>query len=231
MTEATEARVLVVAAHPDDEVLGCGGTLARLARTSAVRVLILGEGITSRAGLTEEQMAEQVAQLRRDAATAAVVLGVPTPTHRAFPDNAFDSVQLLRLVHAVEAEVAALAPTRVLTHSAGDVNVDHRLTRDAVEAAVRPLATSPVETVLGFEVPSSSDWNVTRPRFAPNVFYALLDHHVLAKVDAMACYRSEARPAPHPRSEQNLRALARVRGGQCGREWAEGFELVYQRVL
>lgn len=226
-----ESRVLVVAAHPDDEVLGCGGTLARLALTSAIRVLILGEGITSRAELAEEYRDHSVEELRRDGHRAAHVLGVAPPTFLSFPDNCFDTVPLLNLIHRVEAEMAGLAPTLVLTHHAGDVNIDHSRTREAVEAAVRPVSTSSVEAVLGFEVPSSSDWNFTRPRFAPNVFYALLDHHVLAKVDAMACYRSEARPAPHPRSEQNLRALARVRGGQCGREWAEGFELVYQRRL
>ena len=226
------ARVLVIAAHPDDEVLGCGGTLARLARTSEVRVLILGEGITSRPGLTEEEQAFGLKALRNDNAAAAKCLGIaPAARFEGLPDNRFDTVALLDIVHRVEAAMNYLGPTLVLTHHAGDVNIDHRRTREAVEAAVRPVATSPVETVLGFEVPSSSDWNFTRPRFAPNVFYALLDHHVLAKVDAMACYRSEMRPAPHPRSEQNLRALARVRGGQCGREWAEGFELVYQRVL
>ena len=176
-------------------------------------------------------MDEQVAQLREGAIGAAVALGVPTPAHRAFPDNRFDTIPLLDLVHAIEAQVAEFAPTLVLTHHPGDVNIDHRRTREAVEAAFRPVATSSVETVLGFEVPSSSDWNFTRPRFAPNVFYALLDQHVAAKVRAMECYESERRPPPHPRSEQNLRALARVRGGQCGCEWAEGFELVYRRVL
>ena len=227
-----ESRVLVVAAHPDDEVLGCGGTLARLALAGTVYVLILGEGVTSRVGLTEEERVEQLATLRQGSVAAAVILGIHAPhISGLFEDQRFDAVALLELIQIVERTVKLFAPTLVLTHHAGDVNLDHRLTREAVEAAVRPVATSSVETVLGFEIPSSSDWNFTRPRFAPNVFYALLDHHILAKVEAMKCYAGEVRSFPHPRSEEYLRALARVRGGQCGREWAEGFELVYQRRL
>lgn len=226
-----ESRVLVVAAHPDDEVLGCGGTMARLALRGEVRILILGEGITSRQGLTEEEINADLQRLNEAVGAAANMLGVASVKHRLFPDQRFDTVPILALIHEIELTMRGFEPTLVLTHHAGDVNLDHRLTREAVEAAVRPMARSSVEAVLGFEVPSSSDWNFTRPRFAPNVFYSLLDQHILAKVEAMKCYAGEVRPFPHPRSEEYLRALARVRGGQCGREWAEGFELVYERRL
>lgn len=226
-----ESRILVVVAHPDDEVLGCGGTLARLTPTSEIRVLILGEGITSRVGLSEVEKQEGLNQLAHNNNAAAIALQITTPVILAFPDQRFDTVPLLEIIHVIEAAMVLLRPTMVLTHHAGDVNLDHRLTREAVEAAVRPASVPYMTAVLGFEIPSSSDWNFTRPRFAPNVFYALTDRHMTAKVQAMACYESETRLPPHPRSEQNLRALARMRGGQCGQAWAEGFELVYQRVL
>lgn len=219
--------VLVVAAHPDDEVLGAGGTIARLARDRDVHVGILGEGATSRRPRREDTPPEEVRRLAEDARAAAKVLGVVEVVLAGLPDNRLDTVPLLDLAKTVEGWVARWRPTQVLTHHGGDLNVDHVLAQRAVLAATRPLPGSPVREVLAFEVPSATDWSfgaVAGP-FRPNVFVdvaSTLDR----KVEALACYRGEARPFPHPRSPEALRAAAVRWGSVAGCGAAEAFELL-----
>lgn len=219
--------LLVVAAHPDDEVLGCGAAMARhAAEGDRVWTLILGEGVASRRGLAPAEKKRLIRRLDEDAAKANAILGAEKVILKKFPDNAFDTVPLLSVVQAIEEVVAALRPGTVLTHHAGDLNIDHRVTADAVRTACRPLPASPVRQILAFEIASSTEWAFgSGPAFEPNFFVdaaGFLD----AKVRALAAYRGEARPFPHPRSETYLRALAAVRGAQSGREAAEAFMLV-----
>lgn len=222
--------VLVIAAHPDDEVLGAGGAIARHAEEGdRVALLILGTGVAARAGLAEADIAQQQRKLRDAAQSAAAHLGALEPTICSFPDNQFDTVALLSIVREVEAVMEASKPDIVYTHHAGDVNVDHRTVSQAVEAATRPMEGNSVREVRAFEVPSSSEWNFTRAPFRPNVFLALTDVQLKKKIDAMKTYNSEIRAFPHPRSPEYLEALARVRGGQSGYRAAEAFELVYAR--
>jgi LmbE family N-acetylglucosaminyl deacetylase len=221
-------KVLAVAAHPDDEVLGCGATLARHAEAGAVvSVLILGTGALSRPEGTEAQ----VADLREQARAAGRILGVDDVRVLDLPDNRFDSLDLLDVVRRVEAEVARVAPDVVYTHHAADLNVDHRRTFEAVVTACRPTGPGGPRRVLSFEVPSSTEWQspTVPPVFAPNVFVdvaATLER----KVEALAAYAGEVRPFPHPRSAEALRALAAWRGASAGLRAAEAFALVRERL-
>ena len=220
--------VLVVAAHPDDEVLGAGATIARLAdEGEQVFLAILGEGITSRYERREQGDPALLAGLKTDSARAAERLGATDLFVYDLPDNRFDTVALLDVVKIVESLVERLSPETVYTHHSGDLNVDHAVIHRAVMTATRPVAGCPVRAVYAFEVPSSTDWafGQLEPRFQPTVFVdvsATLD----AKIEAMQLYESEARPFPHPRSPEALRALARVRGAASGLLAAEAFELV-----
>jgi LmbE family N-acetylglucosaminyl deacetylase len=227
-------RVLAVVAHPDDEVLGCGGTLARLAGEGGdVRILILGEGITSRQARRDVRAGRRaLAALRRDAREAARLLGARSSEVLGFPDNRFDALPLLDLVKAVGRAVEAAAPDLVLTHFAGDLNVDHRLTCQAVLTACRPLPGAPAREILSFEVPSSTEWQTADAcvPFAPRQFVVLTARHVATKVAAMEAYASERRPFPHPRSPEAVRALARWRGASAGVAFAEAFSLVRRIV-
>lgn len=218
--------VLAVAAHPDDEVLGCGATLARLAREGhAVFVAILAEGATSRARERGDVPAAAVDALAASARAAAGVLGVQEVVLAGFPDNRLDTVALLDVARIVEDLVSRFEPQVVLTHHSGDLNVDHRRAFEAVAVATRPMAGTPVREVLQFEVPSSTEWAfgaVAQP-FRAEVLYdvaATLD----AKVEAMRCYASEMRPFPHPRSEENVRAAATHWGAAAGMDAAEAFQ-------
>lgn len=223
--------ILIVAAHPDDEVLGVGGAAARHTEEGdTVTILILGEGVSARTGVAEADVAAQQNELKEHATAAAKIVGAQTPILKQFPDNAFDTIALLAIIHEIETVINETKPSLVYTHHAGDVNVDHRITADAVLAAVRPMAAASTQEVRAFEIASSSEWNFNRSRFAPNVFVALTENQLKKKVDALRAYKNEIRTFPHPRSPEYLEALAKVRGGQSGQRAAESFELIYRRI-
>lgn len=221
-------RVLVVAAHPDDEVLGCGATIARLTSEGAqVVIAILGEGITSRYAERAAADPDLLTRLRRDGEKAADLLGAAEVSFHELPDNRFDTVPMLDIVKLVEGLVERVAPEEIYTHHPGDLNVDHGMVHRAVLTATRPMHGGSVRRILAFEVPSSTDWAFRQlaPEFRPSVFVNVattLDQ----KLKAMRAYESEARPFPHPRSNEALLALARLRGSAVGFEAAEAFELV-----
>jgi len=216
--------VLVVAAHPDDEVLGCGATIAHHAETGdAVEILILGTGALSRDGAGPGE----TERLAGQAAEAARILGARRARVLDLPDNRFDGVDLLEIVRRVEVEIQGLRPEIVYTHHAGDLNVDHRRTFQAVLTACRPQASGGVRKILSFEVPSSTEWQspTSGHGFRPNVFVDV-GRTLARKEAALAAYVDEVRPFPHPRSPEAVRALGIWRGASAGFPAAEAFELV-----
>ncbi len=225
---AAASPVLVIAAHPDDEVLGCGGTAARLVREGReVHFAIMGEGITSRHPLREAADAGQLVQLHRQAHAAAEKVGVKKVHLHQLPDNRLDTVPLLEVVKRVEDLIDRIKPEVIYTHHAGDLNIDHGIIHRAVLTATRPIAGQPVREIYTFEVPSSTEWAFQRiePAFRPNVFVDIT-RTLEAKIAAMECYETEARKFPHPRSPEALRALATRWGSVVGCAAAEAFELV-----
>ena len=224
--------VLIVAAHPDDEILGVGGTAARHAQCGdSVYALILGEGQTSRFEKREDAGAELVDRLHGDTRKAAAILGIREVFFEKFADNRFDSVDLLELVKAVEKKISALAPAVVYTHHGGDLNVDHMLTYRAVLTATRPMEGQSVRELYAFETVSSTEWNFAYgdAQFAPNVFVELTKEQFEKKLTAMQAYETELCTFPHPRSLEMLRAAAARWGGVTGAHYAEAFEAV--RIL
>lgn len=220
-------RTLVIAAHPDDEVLGCGGTIARLTDEGhQVSIAILGEGITSRYAQRDQAKDSELRQLRECSAKVAELLGAECFTYD-LPDNRFDTVPLLDIIKIIEDLVDRLAPEAVYTHHGGDLNIDHAIVHRATMTAVRPLPDGPVPAVYAYEVPSSTEWSLQRfsPVFRPSVFIDI-DRTLERKLRAMRLYEGEVRPAPHPRSPEVLRAIALRWGSVCGRSAAEPFELI-----
>ena len=219
--------ILIVAAHPDDEVLGCGGTMARYAEEHEVHVLILGEGLTSRLDDREWAEAEPFEQLRADATKASKLLGVSSVEFGGLPDNQFDQVPLLQIIKMIEGKIRTVRPEAIYTHHSGDLNVDHGLTCRAVLTATRPGIGHRVQDVFSFEIRSSTEWAFQQvmPIFRPNVFVDI-SATIGTKIEAMECYATESRPSPHPRSPESLRATAKYWGSVIGREYAEAFELI-----
>ena len=221
-------RVLVIAAHPDDEILGCGGTVARLIQEGhEVDFAILGEGMTSRYSQRAAADADQLVKLRGQSHAAAAKVGVTRVVLHAMPDNRLDTVPLLEVVKLVEGVVAEVKPEVIYTHHNGDLNVDHGVVHRAVLTATRPVAGQSVREIYAFEVPSSTEWAFQRfePSFRPNVFVDV-SGTLETKIAAMACYETEARQFPHPRSPDALRAIAARWGSVAGCMAAEAFELV-----
>lgn len=221
-------QVLCVVTHPDDEVLGVGGTLARHAdRGDSVRVLVLSEAEPSRHDEVTPEVEERIAERRENTRRACRRLGVEAVEFEEFPDNELDKLSLLSVVKAVEETVENCEPDTVYTHHYGDLNVSHELTCRAVTTAARPLPETSVERVLAFETLSTSEWSVPRPcnSFQPNVFVDISDQ-LDAKMAALEEHGGELRDHPHPRSIENVRRNAQLWGAKAGVSAAEPFELV-----
>ena len=221
--------VLVVAAHPDDEILGCGGTMARHAADGDdVSILILGEGITSRDPQRDANKQKKALDaLHAQVDRAAKVVGASKTFLHHFADNRFDSVDLLDIVKVVEEVKAQVNPSIIYTHHGGDLNVDHRLTFQAVLTACRPQPGESVRTIYSFEVASSTEWNARTVgnAFLPTV-YVDITRTLKAKLDAMSVYAGELRDYPHPRSLRGLEVMAQRNGVEAGLEAAERFVLI-----
>ncbi|MCI0437541.1 MAG: PIG-L family deacetylase [Chloroflexi bacterium] len=228
VSQRSNTRVLVAAAHPDDEVLGCGGTIARLAQEGdEVSIAIFGEGITARYDERGKADAKLLEKLRGCSRKAAEVLGAKDLFTYGLPDNRFDTLALLDIVKIVEELIDRLKPSVVYTHHPGDLNIDHALLGRAVLTATRPVKGCPVSELYTFEIASSTEWTFQRiePVFRPNTFVDIGDR-LDAKIEAMMAYEDEMRPFPHPRSEEALRAIAARWGSVAGLERAEAFELI-----
>jgi LmbE family N-acetylglucosaminyl deacetylase len=220
--------VLVVAAHPDDEVLGCGGTMARLANEGReVRIAILAEGMTSRYPQRENADQKHLDHLHGNARQAAHEVGAKEVLLTKLPDNRLDTVPLLDVVKIVEELIAKFDPAVIYTHHPGDLNVDHGVVYRAVLTASRPLPGQRVREIYAFEVASSTEWAFQRlePCFRPNVFVDI-SSTLENKVAALACYDTETRKFPHPRSPEAVRAIAMRWGSVAGFPAAEAFELI-----
>lgn len=217
--------VLAFFAHPDDETLAAGATIAKWVRLGAnVHVAIPATGIHSRRNVEADQKRDaDLAELRRDCERAMAVLGVLPQNIRLgeFPDNEMDKQSLLEVVHWLEAIIDEVKPEVILTHHRYCTNIDHQYCHEAVVVATRPGLNDHV-TVLCGEVPSSTGY--LRPvQWEPNCYVEASESDVEAKMEAMETYRGEARPDPHPRSREVLKALAKVRGSESGFYFAEAF--------
>lgn len=221
-------KVLVVAAHPDDEVLGCGGTILRhVANGDTVHIMIMAEGLTSRDNKRNvEQREGELSELHNNANRVADLLGAEKLILHNFPDNRMDGVDLLDVVKQIEAEVDDFCPDIVYTHHAGDVNVDHLITHQAVVTACRPLPGNTVKELYFFETLSSTEWQIPMvdKMFTPQV-YVDVEKFIDKKIEALHLYDSEMREYPHSRSYEAVEYLAKYRGFTVGKYFAEAFEL------
>lgn len=220
--------VLCVVAHPDDEVLGVGGTLARHAASGDdVHVCILSDGVTSRYEEVDAEAEQEIHQRHDRARNACDRLGVESVSLHEFPDNQFDTVPFLDLVQTVEEEIEDHDSEIVYTQHYGDLNVDHELICRAVVTATRPLAGSGIRRVLASETLSSSEWAVPEPdtAFQPTSFVSI-DDFLDQKLAALECYNNELREPPHPRTVETARQNAEVWGAKAGVPAAEPFDVL-----
>jgi LmbE family N-acetylglucosaminyl deacetylase len=226
-------RILLVVAHPDDELLGCGATMHRLIYecNCYIRVVILGEGITSRSDTRDTEKWKAELQVHRNnIEQAQKCIGYQEKSIYDLPDNRFDTVALLDIVKIIEKEKQTFSPEVIFTHHGGDVNIDHQRTFEAVITACRPMENEPVKTIITFETFSGTEWRAsTDPRhFIPNLFFAITEEGLAAKIKGMESYEFEKRKYPHPRSPKALEIAAKRWGIVVGKDHAEAFCLVRQ---
>ena len=218
------SKILIVAAHPDDEVLGCGGTVAKMIANGAeVYSLILGEGVTSRQELRDrENCATELATLKNTAEKANSILGIKEVVLCDFPDNRFDSVDLIDIIKTVEKYKKKFNPDIIFTHYADDLNIDHSITTKAVLTATRPMQGENVKEIYAFETLSSTEWKYPLS-FSPN-FFVDITETIQTKKDAMAAYEGELMDYPHPRSLKCIDLAAEMWGVRTGTGKAEAFQ-------
>jgi LmbE family N-acetylglucosaminyl deacetylase len=223
---------LLIAAHPDDELLGCGATASRLAAEgNDLHIAILGEGISSRYPRREDTDKGLIKELRGKAEKVGKLLGARELFFFDLPDNRFDTIPLLDVVKKTEDLISKIKPEIIFTHAASDLNIDHEITHRAVLTATRPLkGPAAVREIYAFEIPSSTEWAFNQfGHFKPQVFFDVKDT-IEIKIKALGIYESEVREFPHPRSAEAVRAIARRWGSTAGLEYAEVFETV-RRIL
>jgi len=228
MKNSKKENILIVAAHPDDEVLGCGATIKKMTTSEhAVYVAILGEGVTSRDPKRNSNSGSHLTSLHNETRAACKLLGVKEVFFYNLPDNRFDTVALLDVVKIIEQLIEQLKPRTVFTHHSGDINIDHAVTNRAVLTATRTLPGQVVKNLYAFEISSSTEWSFQRfePAFRPNHFVDVSDF-LKDKIKALSLYKSELRPFPHPRSLESVSHIARRWGGVIGYQAAEAFELI-----
>ena len=226
-----QKKVLVVVAHPDDELLGLGGAMHRLIHVEKcmVHVVILGEGITSRSNSRDTKIWEkQLATHRTNIKSAQAAIGYQSVSIYDFPDNRFDTVALLDIIKVVEREKLSFGPDIIFTHHGGDLNIDHQITFQAVITACRPMESECVKSIITFETPSGTEWIPSSdPRkFSPNLLIAISRDNLDAKIVGMESYEFEKRKYPHPRSPEALRIRAEMWGISCGVKLAEAFQVI-----
>ena len=214
-------RVLVIAAHPDDELLGCGGTVAlHTARGECVTAVVVCEGESLRYGTGAVGMGQQTL-------AACHTLGISDVRQLGFPDQSLDRYKLTDVITPLEKVVREVRPSIVYCQYGGDINRDHELLFKAILVATRPTEAC-IEGVYAFDTASSTEW--AHPRsFVPDTWIDI-SKTLDTKIQAMSCYASEVRPYPHPRSLEALRFRARAWGNQCCLDAAEVFMTV-RRVM
>ena len=219
-------KILIVASHPDDEVLGCFGTVARLIKEGyEAYTLILGEGKTGRDDKRDiESKKEEIEILNGEIEKANSLIGVKKVFVESFPDNRFDSVDLLDIIKIISKVKEEIKPDIIFTHYDNDLNIDHQITYKAVITATRPMEDETVKEIYSFEILSSTEWNYPLS-FSPDTYFDI-SSTIDLKLKAMNQYGSELCLYPHPRSLEGIELNAKYHGMRIGKRFVEAFKSI-----
>ena len=214
--------VLVVAAHADDEVLGCGGTIINHTRNGdKVHTIFMADGVSSRSKEFKENL-----KLRKDSSKLAQsILGISSTHYIDLADNRMDSVPTLDIVQKLEPIIDEIKPSIIYTHHPCDLNIDHQLTHTAVMTACRPIPSNSVREIYGFEVLSSTEWSISKHSSFKPTFFVNISSHMSQKLKAVKAYEDEMCDPPHSRNIKHVEILAQHRGFSVGVDMAEAFEV------
>jgi len=220
-------KILVVASHPDDEILGCGGTIAKLSKSgNIVKTIILTKGISSRFDSNKNEIIKLQDKLNKSSKAANKVIGVKNLKFFDLPDNQFDNNSLLSLTKVIEKEIKNFKPNIIFTHFINDLNIDHQYTSRAVLTAARPQTKNSVDQILFFEINSSTDYQINSNglQFMPNYFVDI-SKTVKLKKKALEIYKSEMKKYPHSRSIKAILNKNISIGNSIGLGFCEAFQI------
>lgn len=221
-------RVLIISAHPDDDILGCGGLMAKYSSSVKFKVIFIAEGSSCRfseSELVKEEVTDVINKRNTSGVKALDILGVKNVEFYDLPCGRLDQVPIININKIIEQEINQFEPDTLFTHSENDANNDHKIVSKASIMATRPNANNFVERVFQYEILSSSEWKFT-DAFLPNHFEVLTTDQIKLKWNALAEYETEVKKFPFPRSYDGLVSLAKYRGMQSGYEFAEAYRLI-----
>ena len=221
-------KVLIIAAHPDDEILGCGGLISKYhSRGVIFKIIFIGEGSSARFEDPEcEESLMAIKERNSSAIKALKLLKIKDIEFNNLPCGRFDQTPIIVINKIIEKSIRSFEPDTVLTHSPYDANNDHKIVSNATIMATRPGgALNLVKRLMSYEVLSSSEWAYTET-FKPNHFEELAEKDIDLKWQALSCYESEIKSYPFPRSSEGIKALSMMRGMQSGFKFAEAFNLI-----
>ena len=214
-------KILVICAHPDDEVLGCGGSLLKLSKKYDVSICYVADGESSRSNKKE-----LIQKRYNQAKKVGKILKVKKQFFLDFPDNKLDTIPMLEIARYLLKIVKKEKPTIIFTHSINDLNIDHRKTFEATMIAARPSSKNNIKKILSFEILSSTgNFHYKKKLFNPNYFIDI-EKFIDQKIELMKIYKDEVMPYPHQRSLKAIKNLSKYRGNQCALKNAEAFELL-----
>jgi LmbE family N-acetylglucosaminyl deacetylase len=222
----TKKTILIIAAHPDDDAFGCGGTIAKLSKNkNDIYAIYFTDGVSAR--LNQKDLKKNIIQRRINTNAAAKILGIKNYSYCLYPDNKLDSIPLLEIVQRVEKEIKNIKPDIIFTHFSNDLNIDHRIINKAVITATRPKPKNKIKKIFLFETLSSTEWNFSEKNrsFNPNYFIDI-SKTIDKKIMSIKSYKKEICKWPHPRSVKGVKVLAMFRGQSVGLKLAEGFQLL-----
>ncbi len=217
-------KLMVIAAHPDDELLGCGGTIAKLIENGyEAKTILLSQGLLSRG----QEHIKNLKRHKENLIKANKELGIEKIEIYDFPDNSFDSVPLLKIIKIVEKEIFEYNPNIIFTHYGDDLNIDHRKTFEAVMTACRPQPKTINPKIYSFFIPSSTDWvdGNSLKTFTPNT-YVNIEKYIDKKIEALSFYETEMKEYPHSRSLEALKIISQYWGNRVGLKYAEPLKLI-----
>jgi LmbE family N-acetylglucosaminyl deacetylase len=220
-------KLLVIAAHPDDELLGCGGTLLFYKKLGyTIKIIFLSDGESSR-NINQDIKKKLILKRESLAKKVCKLCKFSPPIFGKFPDNRLDSVNLLEIVKFIENEIKKFNPEIILTHNEEDLNIDHKIACKAVVTATRPSTKTFVRSIYCFETPSSTENNFSKVKvqFNPNLFIDV-SNFIEKKIKYLKIYKNEIRKYPHSRSLESIKILAKYRGTQIGVKYAEAFYIL-----
>ena len=219
-------KVLIIAAHPDDEILGCGGLIAKFHKTMSFRVVFVAEGSSCRFSANASNEIKEAIENRENSAKSA--LQKYSPESISFENNQCGKLDVLPIIEInkiIEKHIMEFKPETLISHSNTDANSDHRRIAESVIMATRPGALNNVKTLISMEIPSSTEWNFNSV-FKPNLFISLNEEQILEKIEALKKYNSEIKPFPFPRSPEGVNTFGMYRGLQSGNSLAEAFRII-----